>query len=120
MPEPETKWIVKYETGDKNSFKFWENKYPREFASCFDNLNRVVTELNSGKKLNGFRFNFFRFEKKDVWRIGQTGVLSAKETGLYVFVDQVNKLIHVLKIGGKDSQKKDIHWCIDCIKNFGR
>ena len=55
--------------------------------------------------------NFFRRESGDIWRIGQTGVPSAKETRLYILVLVLPKAIHVLTIGDKDTQQADLAKC---------
>ena len=44
-----------------------------------------------------------------MYRIGQTGVPGAKESRLYIFPDEQNRVMYVLNIGDKDSQDMDIN-----------
>jgi DNA-binding transcriptional regulator YiaG len=66
-------------------------KHPEEAAACFNNLNKVVTQLNCGHRLGSFGFNFFRSEGKGVYRIGQTAVSSSFEMRFYICFDEDKK-----------------------------
>ena len=58
--------------------------------------------------MGGFQVAFFRSEGEGVFRIGQTGVRSAKESRLYVYPDEQSQTMYVLTIGIKEQQAKDI------------
>lgn len=81
---------------------------PRETGAVERNLERVMTQLNQERRLGGFHFGFFRSEGGGLYRIGQTGVPAARETRLYVYPDEVTHAMHVLGIGDKHSQSRDI------------
>ena len=109
--EPTQDWSVDESHTDKNRFKKYGKNHAREVASCFANLATVVGHLKAGEALGSFRLNFFRRESGDIWRIGQTGVPSARETRLYLLILVLPKTIHVLTIGDKDTQQADLAKC---------
>jgi putative component of toxin-antitoxin plasmid stabilization module len=59
--------------------------------------------------MGSFQIGFFRSEGEGVFRIGQTGVESAKESRLYIYPDQKNQIMYILGIGTKDHQSEDIN-----------
>ena len=93
---------------------------PAEWQSCMRNLGRVVDELKSGKSVSTFRFGFFRSEGRGVYRIGQTGVPSARELRLYVFPDTFTKTLYLLAFGTKRTQSSDIAACQNQARHIGR
>jgi hypothetical protein len=103
-------WEIDISLASKSAFKSFKKQHEREFVSCFANLNKIVTALNSGKKVAALANNpaFFRPEGMGVFRIGQTGVGSAKESRLYVYPDEKSSIVYVLAIGTKETQNKDI------------
>ena len=111
-PRPET-WGVEDAFQEIGRFKDYRKKHPRETASCEDNLLRVLRQLSLTDSPEAFRFNFFRRESGDVWRIGQTRLAGAKETRLYVYVFVWGRTIYKLSIGGKERQSRDVARCIE-------
>jgi putative component of toxin-antitoxin plasmid stabilization module len=105
--EPE--WPIETAYASPGRFKRFAGRHPREYESLFVNLERIVRLLRGGNKLGGFRVGFFRPEGEGVYRIGQTGVESARESRLYVYLDEEHRVIYTLNIGDKDSQSEDIN-----------
>lgn len=118
MAESETKWSVDHSLAERRRFKDFYKKHPREYAACFDNLGQVVELLGRFGGVKGFQIGWFRSEGQGVYRIGQTAVKHAKETRLYVFLNEAERRIHVLTIGGKDSQSEDIRRCHAVARNL--
>ncbi|MDT8389835.1 MAG: hypothetical protein RRC34_04925 [Lentisphaeria bacterium] len=114
-PMTQNKWTISYDRASKASFAKYNQKHPRETASVFSNLARVIDYLQSGRPIEPPPFGFLRSEGKGLYRIGQTGVKSAKETRLYIFFAVIEKVIHVLGIGDKGSQKRDIQNCLGLV-----
>lgn len=83
-------------------------RYPAEVASCINNLGNVLVALSQGTPVNAVPFSFFRPEGGGVFRIGQTGVPSAREMRLYVTFVFVRGVAYVLSIGTKNTQSRDI------------
>jgi hypothetical protein len=111
-------WELSAEYASKGQFSKFQKSYPREYASLFANLNKINNLLEAGNKIGGFHVGFFRSEGGDVYRIGQTGVPSAKESRLYVFPDQQNRIMHVLGVGTKDDQDGDINNAKDIVRKI--
>ena len=101
-------WQIENAYASPGKFKKFSGRHPNEFDSLFANLEKIMRLLRSGNKIGGFRTNFFRSEGEDVYRIGQTGVPSAKESRLYVLPIEQNRTMYVLTVGDKDTQEKDI------------
>ncbi|MFZ4524513.1 MAG: hypothetical protein ACOYOE_02945 [Chlorobium sp.] len=94
----------------ESEFKRFRKNHERELVSCFSNLQRILDFLNTGRKLSSLANNpkFFRPEGKGVFRIGQTGLTNAKETRLYVYPFEEKRLVFILGIGTKETQRADI------------
>lgn len=101
-------WDYDETFADTGSFRRMAKKHPAEYAACFRNMHKVKGILDTGKRIGGFRLNFFRSEGGGVYRIGQTGVNAAKEMRLYVHPDEKKQRIYILGIGAKDRQEADI------------
>ncbi len=103
-------WQLNSEFAVGRLFKKFAERYPREFESCGANLQRLLNFLNSGFQLSVLAQNlsFFRSEREGLFRIGQSGVKSAKETRLYVFPHEAGKTVFILDIGTKETQHDDI------------
>jgi putative component of toxin-antitoxin plasmid stabilization module len=102
----------------RKRFKDIEKKHSLEHASCLRNLFQVLEFLNAGKCIQEVSYGFFRSEGCGVYRIGQTGVKAGKETRLYVFPNEEEKIMHVLCIGLKETQKNDIAECHKVAKTL--
>jgi len=117
--EPKPKeWQLNADHASKAQFSKFAAKRPREYQSLFANLDKINQLLDSGNKFGSFQVGFFRSEGGDIYRIGQTGVPSAKESRLYVFPDQEARIMYVLKIGIKDGQQDDINEAKDMVKKI--
>ena len=111
MPESATNWTVHDDLAERSRFKEYNRKHPREYAACFANLSQLVALLRQFGGIKGFQVGFLRSEGQGVYRIGQTGVKHARETRLYVHIDETARVVRVLTIGDKDSQSDDIRRC---------
>jgi hypothetical protein len=101
-------WSIENKYALRKKFEAFAEARPREFASLFANLDRVLRHLNGGAKVGGFQMGYFRSEGEGVFRIGQTAVQHAKESRLYIFPNQSNQTIYILTVGTKDRQADDI------------
>jgi hypothetical protein len=102
-------WSIENKYAMSKKFETFAASRPREFASMFANLDRIVRHLNGGAKIGGFQIGYFRPEGEGVYRIGQTAVQHAKESRLYIFPNQNNHTIYTRTIGTKDRQSDDIN-----------
>ncbi|MBZ4219044.1 MAG: hypothetical protein LAC69_02465 [Chlorobium sp.] len=104
-------WELDLSLASGSAFSKFQKNHGREYVSCFNNLNKIIGLLKDGHPLIKLNRNpgFFVSEGKGVYRIGQTGVVGAKETRLYVYPSEQDMVIYVLGIGTKESQKSDIN-----------
>ena len=110
-------WNAKRDYAEENRFKHYAKKHPREFASCFVNLNRALAMLDGGMTLDQLSATrFFSSEGDGLFRIGQTGVPHAHETRLYVYVIVIRSEMQIMTIGDKATQQMDINRCKVTIK----
>ena len=111
MADSATEWTLSEDLAERSRFKEYNRKHPREYAACFANLSTVLDLLRQFRAVKGFQVGFLRSEGQGVYRIGQTGVKHARETRLYVHIDEAVYVVRVLTIGDKDSQSDDIRRC---------
>ncbi len=101
-------WTIDPSFASKSKAKKFRKRFPREFDSCFSNLQKVLDTLNAGRNLSQIDYGFLRHERNGIYRIGQTEVKNPHETRLYVCFNVEDKVIFVLGIGDKNGQTKDI------------
>ncbi len=103
-------WELNLDYASKSRFKRIKKNHKKEFISCFNNLNKIKDLLEEGAKLSELhcRPAFFRSERGGLFRIGESGVRSAKALRLYVYPDGKTKTIYILGIGTKETQQADI------------
>lgn len=118
MANQETEWQIDTSLASAGKFKKFAGKYRREYTSMFANLDKILSLLKEGRKLGSFQVGFFRPEGEGVYRIGQTGVASAKESRLYVFPDEVKRIMYVLGIGTKERQSEDINEAHQTVRSL--
>ncbi len=111
-------WQIDNGHANRKRFEKFAGKHPRENASLFANLEKVMRILRDGHKIGGFQIGFFRSEGGGVYRIGQTVVPGAKESRLYVYPDETKRLMYTLDIGDKDSQHIDVNNAKALVKNL--
>jgi hypothetical protein len=115
-------WKISTEFVTASRFKKFASKYPREFVSCGANAERLLADLQSGIPLSVLAQNlsFFRSEREGLYRIGQTNVPGAKENRLYLYPDEAGKVIYLLDIGTKETQRNDIASARKTIREIRR
>jgi hypothetical protein len=109
MESQQEQWQIDASHAIGSKFKKFAKNHDRENDSLFANLQRILDILNTGHKLGSFQVGYFRSESDGVYRIGQTGVASARESRLYVLPVVETKTVYVLGIGDKDTQAGDIN-----------
>lgn len=118
MDKNRTLWEIVVDYATKSKFKKFNKEHPKEFDSCFANLNKLKVLLDGGHKIGSFKAGFFRSEANGLYRIGQTGVPAAKESRLYIYPNESDCKIYILTIGTKETQKKDIRDAKKQINNI--
>jgi hypothetical protein len=118
MEQKPKDWDLSADHASTAQFAKFHKDHPLEYNSLFTNLDKILGLLSGGQKIGGFHVGFFRSEGGDVYRIGQTGVAHAKESRLYVFPDQENRIMFILSIGDKDDQETDVNEAKSTVKKI--
>lgn len=108
-----------FETTDEydRAAKWYEKKRTDELVAVLTNLHRLQEMLRLGGSLAKAKFGFFRSEGDRVYRISQQGQGgNLQETRLYTYPDEDARILHLLTIGDKASQKKDLAYCKAWVK----
>jgi putative component of toxin-antitoxin plasmid stabilization module len=111
-------WQIDVSYASRARFKKFNRNHPLEYSSCFANLDKVLSLLNSGHSLGAFQLGFLRPEGEGLSRIGQTGVSAARESRLYVYFVQQGRTVYILGIGTKETQQADIAAAKKLIKKI--
>lgn len=120
MGPQQNDWELSATHAVASKFKKYAKKHPDEYASCFENLDRVIQYLRRGYKWKSFQFGYLRPEGECLYRIGETGVSHAKGTRLYIYVPDTGSMIYLISIGDKDTQENDIKEAKSIIRAIKR
>jgi hypothetical protein len=66
MAKTQEKWSIDTSLAAASAFRQFRKKHPREYDSCFNNLDKIQQLLDDGKSLSEIQYNpsFFRHETK--------------------------------------------------------
>lgn len=95
----------------RHAAKSFKKDYSDEFDNVMVNLDTYIDALNSGLSPEQIKRNnqFVHNEGKGVVSITQRPLRKgAHPIRLYVYPDEVNRILYILFIGDKNQQKKDI------------
>ena len=84
-----------------------------------DNLDTYFGALNQGAVLEQIHYGFVHSEPKGVKAIDQKGAgAGVKQTRLYIFPDTDTQIVHLITVGDKSSQKKDIKFAVEVVDDL--
>ena len=98
--------------------KRYSKKLPNEYLAVMENLAKYVDALISARHPRLVQFGFLHEEPKGIRAIDQSGgaLASGKKRGkleqtrLYTYANPESKVLHLLCLGSKTSQPKDIRF----------
>jgi hypothetical protein len=90
--------------------KWFAKKRKKNLESVVGNLNKMITALNNGGKLNPPVLGFIKSEPGGFYRIAESGSGTAA-TRLYFCADESSETVYLLTIGDKNTQGGDIEDC---------
>jgi len=99
----------------------YDKKSKRELVAVMDNLDTYLATLNAGVKPQLIRHGFIHREKMGgVIAIDQRGGGKAlRQTRLYVFADEYNKVLYLITLGDKRTQNRaDIKACREFVTSL--
>jgi hypothetical protein len=98
---------------------WYRKKRPAELAAVLRNLDRYVNLLNAAPNARAVQAGFLHGEPSGVVAVDQKGGgRNLAETRLYTFADDWAKVLHLILIGDKGSQAKDIQTCREFVRNI--
>ena len=114
------KWSIDVSFASRSVFSQFQRNHPKEYISCFSNLEKIRKLLDDGKKLAEMEHHpsFFRHETKGIFRIGQSGIKGSKESRLYIYPCHREKMLYILGIGTKESQRSDLEQAKKTLKDL--
>ena len=96
------------------SFKKYQKKHQPEVIAVLNNLDTYLKTLQAGVKSVLVHAGFIHLEPLGVIAIDQKGMKGkGRQTRLYVYTVEIDKVVYLITIGDKNSQKSDI---VDCKK----
>ena len=101
--------------------KTYQKKHRRELRAVLDNLDTFVKALEGGASVQQIQYGFVHREPRGVRAIDQRGKERAlRQTRLYIYPDEKTKTVHLLILGDKRSQSKDIKFCSSVVTKLIR
>lgn len=96
-------------------YKWFAKKRPRELNAMLDNLDTLQTAINEHglNPAEAWKMGFVHTEQAGVLAIDQkggSGGVRLSQARLYVVFRKGPKVIHLLTIGGKDTQSADVEY----------
>lgn len=109
-------WKIEITDDYKRSHKWFEKKRPRELKAVLDNLDTFHKALTDGLMPQQIKMGCIHPEPHGVLAIDQKGGgKSLSQTRLYIYPDIDTKILHIITLGDKGSQQKDIGLCNDFV-----
>ncbi len=112
-----TDWRIEVTDAYERAHKHYEKKHPAELMAVLDNLDRYFKAVSHGVHPQFVVAGYIHDEGKGVKAIDQRGGGRGKlqQTRLYVYADVTAKVIHLITIGDKQSQKNDVKHASDFV-----
>ena len=105
-------WNVEPTNDFERRYRQFEKKNPNELRATLANLQRYIDALNEGGKPEIIQFGFIHREPQGVVAIDQKGGGgNLKQTRLYAYAWMAGRVLHLITIGDKQSQKSDLALC---------
>lgn len=101
--------------------KTYNKKHKNELTAVVSNLHdyqQTLKALGSPQYITG---KYVHKEPKGIKALDESGERKLKNlqaTRLYVYPDVENKVLHLLMIGSKNTQKKNIKLCVEIVKEI--
>ena len=112
-----TEWRIEPTDAYERLHKHYEKKQPQELKAVLDNLDRYFKTVAHGVYPQFVVAGYIHDEGKGVRAIDQRGGAKGKlrQTRLYVYPDVDAKVLHLITIGDKNSQREDVKLSADFV-----
>src|SRR5947207_542022 len=109
-------WTIETEDDYIRRSKWYEKKRPRELKAVLGNLAKYLSALNAGTQAYQIKAGFVHNEPTGVIVISQQGGGgNLAETRLYTYPNCPIETLHLITLGGKDTQHADITYCSEFV-----
>lgn len=111
-------WKIEPSDAYERAHKYYEKKHPNELIAVLDNLDKYFRTLCGGVHPQFIVAGYIRHEPKGIKALDQKGgggKGKLQQTRLYVYADIDTKILHLITIGDKQSQKADIKQSTDFV-----
>jgi len=120
---PNMNWVIEQNEQCERDIKRYEKKCFDELQAVMINLDKYFNALETAAHPKLVSFGFMHIEQKGIVAIDQTGGAlpsgkkrkSLQETRLYTYSDLESKTLHLLCLGSKSSQPKDIRFAESAV-----
>ena len=113
-----SEWCLGVTEKYERTFKICEKKQPNELIAVLRNLDVYFQALNELDNPLLIKAGFIHPEGQGIIAIDQKGgkqKVKLKQTRLYLFPDTEKRILNLLIVGDKQSQRLDIKYCKDFI-----
>ena len=114
-------WQIEYTEKYKRKHRMFEKKHLDELLAVLDNLDTYFKALQLSDNPLQVKAGFIHDEPDGIKAIDQKGggkKIKLRQTRLYIFPHMKNKVLYLLTIGDKQSQKEDIKWSRDYVREI--
>jgi hypothetical protein len=119
-------WQLEASKQFERDAKRYAKKQPDEYLAVMENLEKYMIALDSSKHPKLVQFGFLHDEPKGIRAIDQSGGLFASgkkrgkldQTRLYSYAALESKVLHLLCLGSKTTQAKDIRYAESVLDAF--
>lgn len=112
-------WALRQTQTYEKRVRQYARNHPNETVATLNNLDTLHNALNVQVKPSSLQAGYIHREPKGVIALDQKGAKgSPKQTRLYIYPDEDQKIIYLITIGDKRSQKKDIQHCNKFVEDL--
>jgi len=102
-------WEIELTTTWEKDEKHYAKKHPRELAAIFRNLQRYRVLLRQSPNSKAVQAGYLHREPGGVIAVDQKGGgANLQETRAYTYADDEKKILYLITLGNKSSQRADI------------
>jgi hypothetical protein len=110
-------WELALTTTWEKDEKYYSKRHPKELAAIFRNVQRYRGLLKASPNSKAVQAGYLHHEPGGVVALDQKGGgANLQETRGYTYADDEKKILYLITIGNKSSQRSDI----ELSKNFVR
>ncbi len=112
-------WSLEVTAEFTNRQKWYSKKRPHELQAVLDNLDSYHKALQNGTNPQQAKFGFIHPEPKGVLGVDQKGGgANLKQTRLYTFPDPMARVLYLVTLGDKKTQKDDLKYCGEFVDSL--